>query len=700
MGAPLPTGVPEEGHEVNATGGRKEKIWSHMSESEKQLWSEAAVKGWSAYVDNDAIRVLSVQESLAVRKELARKRELDRILTPRFVMTDKNDSLKTEEGANLPPAPSSRLVVPGFEDRANLEGEIRRDAPTGSRLSQHLLVSLVAFHHKTWSLLSADVKAAFLKGDPFVARELYIGATNPKVGPSIPLPQGCLAKVLKGVFGLADAPRQWWVKLSKSLEARGWQRSALDQAVWFLWDGPEREQLRGMIVSHVDDLLFGGDAVAEKSLMEVGDQLGFRDVTRNEFTWCGKFFQKCADGKVTLSMKAYHENLREVYVPQARRGDVAAPLTAPEHRQLRALLGSFQWLVAQLRFDLAFCVSSLQGESPPTVGTLLRANLLVREFQRNCGFELVFRGVNPYAGGLMVVTDAALGNVDVKGSAQEAPLTKVFSQACYFVVLADEALMALMAGKTGSFNILDMRSHRIPRVCRSSYAAETLGAEEAFDVGQLCRGFLASVRGLSLHKSQVDVLLNTVLLCVVVDAKDVYDKSNSDSNSFGSQKSLAFTIAWLRSVLRRPNTSLRWTSTENMWADGGTKEMDLTHMREIMSAGRWSVTYSPSFVKQVSKGKRKKPEPMLEQAPMGQLLPPNDPLLGHLLKLGEQRGWHNLENMGVNVAYDARSKRSPEPRFSPSAFPFRSWFCRVELSSGQVQWRVLERNASYQELPK
>ncbi|CAE7503333.1 RE2, partial [Symbiodinium sp. CCMP2456] len=580
LGVPLPTGVPEDAHEVYATGGRKEKLWSHMNAFEKKLWAEAAVKGWSAYVDNDAVRVLNLQESLAVRKELARKRELDRILTPRFVMTDKNDSLRTE-GVNLPPAPSARLVVPGFKDRANLEGEIRRDAPTGSRLSQHLLVSLVAYHSNTWNLLSADVKAAFLKGDPFVARELYIGETNPKVGPDIPLPKGCLAKVLKGVFGLADAPRQWWVKLSKSLEARGWQRSALDQAVWFLWDGPERKKLCGMIVSHVDDLLFGGDAEAEKSLLAVGDQLGFRDVTRNEFTWCGKFFQKRADGSVTLSMKAYHENLRAVFVSKPRKSDVASPLTAVEHRQLRALLGSFQWLVAQLRFDLAFSVSSLQGESPPTVGTLLRANLLVREFQRNCDFELVFRGVNPYKGGLMVVTDAALGNVDVGGSAQEAPLSKVFSQACYFVVLADEALMN---GQTGNFNILDMRSHRIPRVCRSSYAAETLGAEEAFDVGQLCRGFVASIRGLSLHKTQLDASINSVPLCVVVDAKDVYDKSNSDSNSFGSQKSLAFTIAWLRSVLRRPNTGLRWTSTENMWADGGTKEMDLTHMREIMAS--------------------------------------------------------------------------------------------------------------------
>ena len=117
---------------------------------------------------------------------------------------------------------------------------------------------------------------------------------------------------------------------------------------------------------------------------------------------------------------------------------MAALLTPFEHRQLRAVLGSLQWLVAQLRFDLSFCVSSLQGESPPTVGTLLRANQAVREFQKDCNFELVFRGVNPYKGGLMAVADAALGNVDLKGSSQEAPLTKVYSQACYFIILADE----------------------------------------------------------------------------------------------------------------------------------------------------------------------------------------------------------------------------------------------------------------------
>ena len=31
-------------------------------------------------------------------------------------------------------------------------------------------------------------------------------------------------------------------------------------------------------------------------------------------------------------------------------------------------------------------------------------------------------------------------------------------------------------------------------MCRSAYAAETLAAEEAFDIGQLCRGFIVNSR--------------------------------------------------------------------------------------------------------------------------------------------------------------------------------------------------------------
>lgn len=340
---------------------------------------------------------------------------------------------------------------------------------------------------------------------------------------------------------------------------------------------------------------------------------------------------------------------------------------------------------------MSFIVSSLQSEKP-TVATMIKANSALKQFQQDCGFELIFRPMNLSTCGLIAVCDAALGNVTVEGCADAPVLQKMYSQSCYFILVADEQLMK---GGTGCFNILDSRSHRIPRVCRSTYAAETLSTEEAFDVGVLCGGFLAGLRGYNLVGKAADVSLGTVELMVVVDAKDVYDKNNSDTSTYGSQKSLAFTVAWMRTQLRKPRTSLRWTSTENMWVDGGTKVMDLSHMRRIMKSGTWSVSYSPTFVKQVYKAAKTKPKSAAPKELPGEPLPAGDPMLLHLMRLGEQRGWHFMNNIGVHVAYNAKSYRTPEPRFSAEMLPYRATFARYSLESGQCEWRQLERAVKF-----
>ena len=126
----------------------------------------------------------------------------------------------------MPPKVNARPVVPRFKDLANLQGDLRKDAPTGSRLGQHLLFCNGACF-ANWKLLGADVRAAFLKGDFYVSQELYIQCTNPKLRPAIPLPAGCLGRVVKGVFGFADAPREWYLRLSKEAERQGWQKSSL-----------------------------------------------------------------------------------------------------------------------------------------------------------------------------------------------------------------------------------------------------------------------------------------------------------------------------------------------------------------------------------------------------------------------------------------------------------------------------------------
>ena len=224
LGLPWPSGRAE--FEVDAVqSARKEHTWRTMSASDKEEFKKAAVKGWEVWVQNDAVEVLSEEESKRIRAELHQRGESHKILSPRY--TDKHDGLRTE-GRQLPLLASARLVVPGFRDVTAYH--IRKDAPTAARITQHLILILTSsYYKKGWRLWSADVKSAFLKGDPYMNRELYVGniRTSAPDEPTLPFGPLGLARVRKGVFGLADAPRQWYLRLHRSLAGRGWCRSTI-----------------------------------------------------------------------------------------------------------------------------------------------------------------------------------------------------------------------------------------------------------------------------------------------------------------------------------------------------------------------------------------------------------------------------------------------------------------------------------------
>lgn len=310
-------------------------------------------------------------------------------------------------------------------------------------------------------------------------------------------------------------------------------------------------------------------------------------------------------------------------------------------------------------------------------------------------FGLTFRPMCLEDAGVMVITDSSLGNVTKEGSTIGSVEKRVFSQSSYMVLLADKKLMS---GEEGQFCLLDGRSHRLSRVCRSTYAAELLGAEEAFDCGQFIRGVLASFRGFPMENRFVESIMDLVPLSVVVDAKDVHDKCNSDSTC-GAQKSLAFAVAWMRSVLRRPRTSLRWTATENMIVDGGTKFMDMHHMRTILNRGRWSVKFNVDFIKGKSKGTKGKPAAAWSEGNLpGEPLPVSHPVFPYLHQLGDRPGWHFDGDLAINVARDAKSFRSPAPRCDVKKFHLRSTFGRFDHEAGASEWRALEEEVDLNQL--
>ena len=672
--------------------GRKEINWNRLGPIQKEAFSEALQKQWKLWLDNQAVEVLSPKDTLRVETRLKQAGESERILQMRTVLTDKNDGLRTHT-MNLPLEASARLIVPGFKDGALLEGKLRTDAPTGTRNAQ-MLLCLHAGSNPNWFFCSADVRAAFLKGKPYVGRELYVRLPDGTKGPAIRgADKTCIAKVLKGVFGLADAPREWYLRLAECLAEHGWVASSVDAAFWSRRDSAGN--LSGLIVGHVDDLLCTGNEEAHQSILAIGDTLGFGRIEYDDFVWCGKRMRRAADKFIRLSMKHYHENLSVVNLPQDRRRDVDSPLSEWELRQFRAVMGSLQWLVAQVRWDLGFRVSSLAGEvGRATVGSILRANAVIVEAKIHSDFELVFPPMDLERGGIMVVTDAALGNVDSKGTHVGPADSKVHSQASYFIAFCDPQMLD---GNERFFAPLDARSHRLPRVTRSSFGAETMGLEEGVDAGQLIRAMVAELRGQIVLGRCVLPAVDKVPCTCVVDAKDAHDKVISDTASWGSAKSLAFTIAWLKQQFRRANISLRWTATENMFVDAGTKEMDNTHFRRILTGGAWSISYHPDYVK-AKHSSRKLCADVTGVSVLPGTVVPESATLQWLEKARSQTGWHNYDGSVYQVARMAKSHRTPEPRFSSAKFPLRSSYVRVAFE-GKEPWRKIEDRVNFLELP-
>ena len=102
-----------------------------------------------------------------------------------------------------------------------------------------------------------------MQGDPQHGdQELYMA--QPREGlPGVR--QGSLVRILKGVFGLATAPRHWWAKLRRLLlEVRielghgyefHFKQHSLDPANYY---GRDRDgELVAVVVVHVDYLLIG-----------------------------------------------------------------------------------------------------------------------------------------------------------------------------------------------------------------------------------------------------------------------------------------------------------------------------------------------------------------------------------------------------------------------------------------------------------
>ena len=142
----------------------------------------------------------------------------------------------------------ARLVACGFEE--NLE--TRADSPTAFKESLKLFLAVTST--MAWEAKTIDINAAFFQGNE-IEREVIL--KPPKEAGAV----GKLWKVKKCVYGLNDAPRNWYFSIRKELPLHGGHQSSVDSGMFF-WH--EKGELLGMFIIHVDDFIWSGKATLKK----------------------------------------------------------------------------------------------------------------------------------------------------------------------------------------------------------------------------------------------------------------------------------------------------------------------------------------------------------------------------------------------------------------------------------------------------
>eukprot|EP00435_Cladocopium_sp_Y103_P033942 s1186_g8.t1 len=480
--------------------GRKEIKLSELPAQQQHLFTEvdgSDDREWKAWQNKQACDVLSLEESLRIRRE-----KPDLIVPTRWVRTNKHDGLVGKEFLA-----KSRLVVQGFKDKSL--GQYRRDAPTASAVAEAITLAVCAYHH--FVLFAKDIKNAYFSGKS-ITREVYL---DPPRGGLRGVQPGQLLRARKAIYGFAEVARLFWLALKEQLESDGWQESKLEPALFYL---RRKGQLKGILVTHVDDLEGGVSPDLQQSAFEKSSQaLEFATNHFGSFIFRGREIRQTNEGHIDVSMRNYSLSLKNVKMDRERKKQLEDDLRPDEVEQLNSSAGELGWLARQLRCDLAYENGVAQkSKQEPIVADLLRLRQYISAAKRGADFKMRY-----------------WSDVNLKDG-------------------------AILQGETVRCNILCYHSGQTKRVCRSTLAAEASHLAEAVEAGDWITVLLEEALTGQLDLRNWSDLVERRQRVYVTDARSVYDYLQKDATSTSTDKRMAIEGALLRETCRKPGSHVKW----------------------------------------------------------------------------------------------------------------------------------------------
>ena len=527
------------------------EIWN-MPEAHIQKFLAAIEKEANSWSEWRSIRPLSQEEVARVRSDPLLKK---RVLRSRAAYRDKHrgqGELKAK----------CRVVALGHNDPDLFD--LTRSSPTPGRATEHLLFILsvagwngeILHDGLRWKTWLGDAQTAFLQGrQPDGERKLPLFMSPPR-DPLIertPFWKDTMYQVTGNIYGLPNAPYLWTDEVVGRLTSLNYVRHDFDRMLFLKYDN--NNQIISLIICYVDD--FFGIHREDYEIAEVHEKFKWGELQYFEIdkpqTFKGKelCYKLNKENRVTLhiTMTKFLETVEPYVMPKGRLKQPEV-LSADEQKEFRSIAGCLQWLGSQARPDVSPAISLSNHGLKTTIHDLRTLAETLQHAKDTKEYGMVIQDVPVNKDSvLMTYTDASWAN-----SAHST------SQMGILITLTTPDVV----NKVTKGAILDWRSARSPRVCRSTLASEASAADEGADRSAFINMMLSEILySEPAHRAgcRLDNLQGT-------DSKSLYDALLAVNSTLTDKRSLV-NIRAIQETLGPKQT--RWIPTTLMHADGLTK---------------------------------------------------------------------------------------------------------------------------------
>ena len=262
------------------------------------------------------------------------------------------------------------MVGKGYSQRPGLDFD-QTFSPTAKWAALRAILAIVAI--EDLECISVDISRAFLNGD--MEHDVFMDYFQgyEELGFGKPKP-GYALKLVKAIYGLKQAGRQWYKKLNAALQSLGSERVKSDNAIWVY----KKDGVRIIIPAYVDDMFIAAKHLSEcrKVVSDLEKHFELHDLGNTSFLLGVHIERERAKRTLTLSQRQYIVDLLEHYgmsdcvavsTPldsNLKLSKADCPQTDEDKAAMRAypyaqLVGSIMYLAIATRPDISYAVGLL-----------------------------------------------------------------------------------------------------------------------------------------------------------------------------------------------------------------------------------------------------------------------------------------------------------------------------------------------------